>query len=133
MATSDYFRETASLNDQAEDQTVSSTDSRDVSARLAWLRRKRGSTDAGRCRHVRCLGSVRDSGGGGRKRVPLSCSNHPGPDPGKHSGAALVFLCSHDKFDLVITTITLKEINAPVVVVSPLLSASDVARVARYT
>ena len=40
---------------------------------------------------------------------------------------------SHDKFDLVITTITLKEINAPVVVVSPLLSASDVARVARYT
>ena len=40
---------------------------------------------------------------------------------------------SHDKFDLVITTITLKEINAPVVVVSPLLSASAVARVARYT
>ncbi|MYH87700.1 MAG: PRD domain-containing protein [Acidimicrobiaceae bacterium] len=40
---------------------------------------------------------------------------------------------SHDQFDLVITTITLKEINAPVVVVSPLLSASDVARVARYT
>ena len=40
---------------------------------------------------------------------------------------------SHDQFDLVISTITLQEINAPVVVVSPLLSASDVARVARYT
>jgi len=39
---------------------------------------------------------------------------------------------SHDDFDLVITTITLEEINAPVVVVNPLLSASDVARVARY-
>lgn len=40
---------------------------------------------------------------------------------------------SHDQFDLVITTITLEEVNAPVVVVNPLLSASDVARVARYT
>lgn len=39
----------------------------------------------------------------------------------------------HDQFDLVISTITLPEIKAPVVVVSPLLSASDVARVARYT
>lgn len=40
---------------------------------------------------------------------------------------------SHDEFDLVISTITLREFNAPVVVVSPLLSASDIARVARHT
>lgn len=39
----------------------------------------------------------------------------------------------HDEFDLVITTISLQETTAPVVVVNPLLSASDVSRVARYT
>ena len=40
---------------------------------------------------------------------------------------------NHDEFDLVISTICLEMTNAPVVVVNPLLSASDVAKVAQYT
>lgn len=38
----------------------------------------------------------------------------------------------HGDFDLVISTVSLVENEVPVVVVSPLLSATDVARVARY-
>lgn len=38
----------------------------------------------------------------------------------------------HDDFDLVISTVPLVENEVPVVVVSPLLSASDVSRLARY-
>jgi len=38
----------------------------------------------------------------------------------------------HGEFDLVISTVPLVENEVPVVVVSPLLSASDVSRLARY-
>ena len=38
----------------------------------------------------------------------------------------------HGEFDLVISTVPLVENNMPVVVVSPLLSATDVSRLARY-